>query len=355
MVRLTNTESELIDQLLDCLNEAIEGLPQIEIEYANKTKVQKLLYLAIDEFDIPITHSWYLAGAVVPVRSIGPDTLSGQDVSPEYPSGPSLDSISDSVVSSEADSPPLDPIMFTGDSDTDSEMASPFDLEAYASRDEIVLFLRQVIPEVWHEQTMRFLQNFYEEMSPDEYQLLYIESTHLRTHLAGVEEAIKNHINGQNPPRSIKALRNSIELSISDLHFYLRQNPKLRETFDIVVEGTDLIEDAIMMIDQRPLSEFTKSDRQLLTELQEFFYYYVWKYPCLLISQETAAGPSADELRSKHETAFENFEERVRNQRENLEARLDTEHLLSGPTDYPPFEDDEVAQTLSDLSSEYFE
>ena len=90
MVHLTETESELVQQLLSAISETIHEAPDIDAAYSNKTKVQKLLYFAIDEFDLPITYSWYLAGAVIPDRSIGSTSMIGPQSSISAPSGPTI-------------------------------------------------------------------------------------------------------------------------------------------------------------------------------------------------------------------------------------------------------------------------
>jgi hypothetical protein len=252
--------------------------------------------------------------------------------------------------------------MFTTGPDIDSDSdPSPGDdeptprLADFVSRDELHRFYRDRIPEVWHQDTMRFLQNFYQKTAPDRYKRLYIESTHLRTHLTEVAETIQCRLDGRAPTRSLEEVQRAIELSISDLHYYIKQDKALKETFDVVVEGTNLIEDALMMLTTRALEDLTETHLALVEELQSFFFFYVWKYPCLRISQETATGPVADELRAEHAAEFETFDDEVERERAELEAKLDAEGLVPGPDDYPPVEDQQVAATLKDLSAEYFE
>lgn len=385
MVTLTNHESELKDQLLDALEETIEDIPTVDMEYATKTKIQKLLYYAINEFDIPITYSWYLAGAVVPDRSIGPESLQTARSEPSGPSAPGPtsgnieeidsaeqnpiidDESEDETVTDEEedDSPTIDPIMFTEYSDhtEENKYTTPDSISSlntpgltdYVTHDELTSFFQVLIPRVWREQQMRFLQNFYQEMAPDEYRLLYIESTHLRTHLAELIELIEAQLNGESPKKSIESLRESIELSISDFHYQLRKNDTTAETFDIVVEGTDLLEDAILGLDQLEKDKFTQNHLELLQELKSFFFYYVWRYPCLLISEETATGPKADELRQQRRNQYETFEKQVQKKQSELSEKLDDAALLPGANEYPTIEDAQIRETLTDLSSEYLE
>lgn len=357
MVHLSHTELTLIDQLLDGLEEAIVSSPEIDVEFANKTKIQKLLYLAIQEYDIPITYSWYLAGAVIPNRSIGPNSMDDFVEGPSTPATPSATSISQPDTDTEpvSDSPAIDPILFTGNDDTNDADKAAQDLGTYVSHDQLVAFFKQEIPTVWHQETMRFLQNFYQEMAPDEYRLLYIESTHLRTHLADLLETLQHHIEDDAPARSVAAIREAIELSISDLHYYLRRDETFTRVFHTVLEGTNIIEDIILMLEQAPDSNYTERHLEIVAEVKEFFFYYVWKYPCLLISQQTATGPHADALRTEHGNVFDTFEQQVLDRKIKLASTATSLGLIPGPDDYPPITDDEVAQTLSDLSAEYLE
>ncbi len=57
MTLLSDAERDLVDDLLECIAIAIDRTEDVDKEYANKTKLQKLLYLAIDEFDLAITYS----------------------------------------------------------------------------------------------------------------------------------------------------------------------------------------------------------------------------------------------------------------------------------------------------------
>ena len=358
MLTLTEHESELIDQLLAVLEESIEELPSVDLEFANKTKVQKLLFFAIDEYDIPVTYSWYLAGAVVPNRDIGPQSLQSPQSEPTGPAGPSLssqsvdESATDSSVST--DSEEIDPILFSQTDSRHSESPS-YDLTEYVSHDELDRFFRQKVPEVWQDKTMRFLQNFYQAKAPEQYRLLYIESTHIRTHLQELRDVLEQYADGETPDTDIGAIRDSIELSISDLHYYLRQNEELKETFEVVGQGTSLIVHARLCLVSMESSAYMQQQVTAFESLKEFFFYYVWKYPCLLISQITATGPQAEELRKRRRQTYETFDDDVLEQRSRLSAELSSLGLVPSYDDYRGFEDKQLAETLNDLSTEYLE
>jgi len=136
MGHLSPAERALVDELLECIAEAMRRHDDVDPAYASKTKLQKLLYLAIDEFDLPVTHSWYLAGAVVPGDGATPAGLGSSFGDVAGPSEPSLgtdesaapsdtdstaeategfDDLLDSVASP-ADDETIDPILFSPDS-----------------------------------------------------------------------------------------------------------------------------------------------------------------------------------------------------------------------------------------------
>jgi hypothetical protein len=386
MTSLSNTESALIEELLDCIGEALERTEGVSREYANKTKLQKLLYFAIDEYDLPITYSWYLAGAVVPDTSIGPSSLP----SPRSPPSPSasrsvdesaaedvagsfddvMNSIADDFDSSveteesaqpdsedesqaDDDAPPIDPIMFTGSigsPGTDDGISSVFEV---VSRSTFVDFYTNVVPEVWSQNTMRFLQNFYQETAPPEYRSLYIESTHLRTHLQEVIDTVDARCAGDEPSQSVKELELQLGRTISDVHYYLRGIDELRETLPLVTRGTDLLEDAVAVLRTLDPSEYTEAHVSALEQLKDFFYYQVWRYPCLRISATTATGPSGDELASEHRAAYDRFPEQFEDAYRESVSAVRAAGLYPEPLNQLESTDDSIARKLTDLSSEY--
>ena len=120
MVRLSTDERTAISDLLSCIAEAMSRLDDIDPRYANKTKLQKLLHVAIDEFDLPITYSWYLAGAIVPADGVSPSGLESAFDSlpkPETPSAP--DPSEESVDHAESTSIPPSDVSISEDTAAD--------------------------------------------------------------------------------------------------------------------------------------------------------------------------------------------------------------------------------------------
>ncbi|GAA1342586.1 hypothetical protein GCM10009647_086420 [Streptomyces sanglieri] len=397
MVQLTAVEQDVVDELLTCIAEAMEQLDDVDPIYANRTKLQKLLYLAIDEFDLSVTYSWYLAGAVLPGETGTPAGLkSAFDGLPETETptveestdGSSFRDEVDSEVASNVEdseaiddesvsdnellpsdietrfsdfstqvdedttSADIDPILFTDTETDDTTSSQDRDKETDDQREEIVDFYVSVIPEVWHQNTMRFLQNFYLEHAPPKYRDLYVQSTHLRTHLRDIETAVADHLEGNKPDQPIAELVKAAELEISDLHCTIRSSETLSTTFDGFVRGTDLIEDGLMVLAQRPPAELEQEHVVAVRSMQDFFYYYVWRYPCLVISQETATGPAAEDLRTNRQQRLTEFETELERNIERFEQELEDAGLKPDYTDYPS-SGDEVEETITALADHY--
>jgi hypothetical protein len=375
MAQLTQSERDLVDSLLECIAEAMTGADGVDSTYANKTKLQKLIYLAIDEFDLPITYSWYLAGAVLPEDAATPQTLQSAFNRLELPDRPNIQSDSEAnhrrsdetiesnstsessaVDDSMQEDDSVEPILFSSVIDQDR---SPPDHRITGTsigdqpRSEIVDFYSSELPNVWHQNTMRFLQNFYIEYAPEKYRDLYIQSTHLRIRLKDLEEAVEARLNDEDPDTAIDELVRQAGLDISDLHMSIREQDSLRNTFEWFVKGTDLVEDALMVLSQQPPEELTSAHLDAMAQIQDFYYYYIWRYPCLAISKETATGPSADDLREARQNSLETFDSTLAVEFESLESQLTQTGLQSSYDDYLTTED-EVGGGISDLANQYF-
>lgn len=382
MVQLSTAEHSTVEALIECIGSAMHQLETVDPAYSNKTKLQKLLYLAIDEFDLSVTYSWYLAGAVTPNDAATPANLQSTMADLPQPDAPSVPSTTDSgepdspsdtssptattpeetddaetditdiaensTLSLEDESNIPNPILFSDGTEPD---ASPDPLDG--QREDIIEFYISVLPDVWQQNTMRFLQNFYLEHAPDEFQELYVTSTHLRTRLRDVEKTVAAHLNGDTPNQELTSLSTAIGQDISDLHCSIRQSDALDETFTAVVAGTDMLEDGLMMLANHEADELQQDHLDMIETMQEFFYYWVWRYPCLIISKQTAQGPSATDLREARRETLTTFEEDLVNRTAAFEDELATVGLRPGPDDYQAV-GDEVDEAISSLADQYF-
>lgn len=138
MVTLSQHERDLLQTLEQCLSRAVASVDGVTPADINRTKHQKLLYLAIDEFDLPVTYSWYLAGSLVESQTVSPGNLT--DVSsPDTPASPSIGESDDTEVSGveerDTDNDPDEGADVAGDTGSEDTVMSTPDVEIERARE----------------------------------------------------------------------------------------------------------------------------------------------------------------------------------------------------------------------------
>lgn len=276
----------VVDGLELALDDVIPDGMRREI---TKTEREKLIYFAVREFDLPITYSWYLAGAKT---AFTPDSPVGT-TSPEAPSVPTPDEF----VQPEA-------------SDTDPEVQRY--REFFRSQ---TFFDDYDLRTVYFTSNADFLCDVYEEFAREEYTDLYIHSTRLREKLRSLNESIDRGTpnasltdwgagaeDGWLSPHQEEEIRRLV----SDLHLDLGRLDGFGETRTPVTKGTDVIESVLTKLTH--VSSLNVEQTALVNGLGEFFYEYVWKYPALKISADTATGPNAGIRKRQHGNIFRHFD-----------------------------------------------
>jgi hypothetical protein len=109
-----------------------------------------------------------------------------------------------------------------------------------------------------------------------------------------------------------------------------------------------------MMLSEQAQSNLTPDHLNAVQQMQDFFYYYVWRYPCLIISRETASGPSADELRAVRQQRISTFDEELCSEARRFEGVLEDAGLIPEYTDYPS-DESSCNQEISKLVAQYFQ
>ncbi|MEZ3145233.1 hypothetical protein [Halobaculum sp. MBLA0143] len=289
------------------LNRTLEGRDR----KGTNVELEKLAFLVIDEFDLELTYSWYIAGACTATGRSSTDRQG-----PDGPSGPSLTDDRTRVdfgdVTAEIDDDRTQ--KFT------NYLASETLFDDYELRD------------VWYTGRHEFLSDFYEACAPERYTDAYLAATEIRRHLKALADddqtnnrSLLEYTSGEQPLLDDET-EEAFRLSVSDLHLALARDDDLSETTAVVTEGTDLIE--------RTLDRLTRveptagEERDLIEELSEFFFFYVWRLPALVISIQTATGPNAGELRVREARELDGFPETVRRRRDDLAEHLHDARLL---------------------------
>jgi hypothetical protein len=119
------------------------------------------------------------------------------------------------------------------------------------------------------------------------------------------------------------------------------------------VRATDLVEDALLMVEQLSEEAVHSAHIEALEGLQALFYNGAWKYPALRIAVETATGPSASRIKQTRERQFESFKSELIERHEEALEILSTAGLVPSYEDYPAAEDDAVGSMITDLFTLY--
>jgi hypothetical protein len=144
-------EKPYADALLRGIELAVEDVFDDPGRNITRTEQEKLCYFAIKEFDLPVTYSWYLAGAYTKVAG-EPDNAPGR--------------------------------MTTNTGGVRRDHGETEEVQQY--RDYFaseVFFDDYDLREVWYTGKFDFLRDFYQECAPEEYTDLYLTSTDIREYL----------------------------------------------------------------------------------------------------------------------------------------------------------------------------
>ena len=409
MVSLNTEEQEVIDALASCLSIAVSNSSNSGYSNLNKTQTQKLIYLAIDEFNLPVSYCWYLAGSLVESGSATPDAVeSAFDTLPQAntpsmeaahehddessdndgqsnESQPSRRLDTETEMAKESEMTTLSNYRFDkmiDDFDTAAtDTATPSTSEPNIHSDDPIFdlgvpddfdhsdieysrdidFPTQGIIDFFSSQldnyplttNEEFLMHFYHHHAPEQYRTLYESSLHIRSEL----RSIRNHVESvhQNT-RGLSGLEkkiNRITDHITQLHFELSEQDELRPTLGAVISGTDLIEDALMMVNQLSKADINSDHITAIEHLESLFFNGIWKYPVLKISVKTATGPSADKISETRETQFTSFEDKLSDMQIEAEEQLSQAGLIPSFEDYPDPENDDMGMTITDLFTHY--
>lgn len=392
MVSIENEEEAAVDGLVTCLAVALRRSSEHTPDELGETVVQKLVYLAAREFELKITYSWYLAGSYIEGIQDGsgqvqtafdnlpePSTPGRDDTTPESespsPSEPDHDTSSpesdpDDIQmersienfqhtyaephldatpgGTETPGPdqPFGPDWF--EEATKSELPDNFDVPG----EDVVRFYERLLGQYTLHPTDRFLKQFYEYNTPTEYAALYEHCLDLRSVLRTAVEDIKAALEGRESTVDFNRHREEFGRALSEFHLELYATETVTETARAVIEATEPIEEMLIALTSKDQEDITEAHLTVAEEVQDFFYYTVWRYPALKISMETATGPNGEEVITERNNTYEGFETRVLEAAESLREQLDTVGLRPTPEEFSD-EDDEITQAFGDLMSAY--
>jgi hypothetical protein len=257
---------------------------------------EKLTHFAVRDFDLPLTYSWYLAGAHT-IAEANPDKRS-----------------------------PWQPGQAFGDLRAQESRYNDRiqELRGYFRSTEFIP--GYTLRKVWFTDKFEFLRDYYRELAPDKYRDIYIHSLNVREQLWDLNEILDKESEnrplsdfgiGEPNPLLDPSVEEDIRYLFSDFHMDLARIKVLGHIKKDIVRGADLIERILSKLTR---IETTSVEQRMLISngLHDFFYYYVWKYPALAISADTTVGPNADALKHKRLLEFDNFDEKLNAEINNI-------------------------------------
>lgn len=299
-------ERQLRAEIDAAIDEALDRVLDSRDRELTALEAEKLTFFAIDEFDLDLTYSWYIAGAKTAIGHSSEPAHSAFPTGPTEPTGPT-----DLEANSETRTEFGELRAETADDDDIPDEYVDF----FASE---TFFGDYNLRKIWYTDRYEFLEDFYEAFAPEEYADLYLTSTEIREKLAEVDEILDNRDEsttlgdfGEGGSDMVldPSTEQEIRYLISDLHLALSASDELSQTQPVVTDGTDLIERVLYRLTQ--IDSVDDEQRELINDLSDFFFYAVWKYPALAISAEENDGRNALSLRVERLQEFDEFEETV--------------------------------------------
>lgn len=277
---------DVMDGLAAAIREAESRGRDVDIAKLDSIKLNKLVYFAIDEFDVPITYSWYLYGA----------SVSDSDVTMDYV----IDAYESDIT------PDYEPSI--GDEPWEQYGESPLTYKEY--------FLRDIdLENIFEEKTKAYLQDFYQGYAPEKYEELYVASAVFQKSLDTVS---KNRGFSSETPALGVVLEELSDL-VEEVAFHEELD---REVIDAFTLYSDLLKDVLVTLPE--IEDWDARKRRTVYDVCSFFYEKAWKYVALHISEDKAEevrGPSwrdllsgilddIEEISSSYEEDFRSLEKR---------------------------------------------
>lgn len=319
-----------MSKLLRSIELAVDDvLPETD-RTITRLEQEKLCYFAIEEFDIPITYSWYLAGACTKVSG-EPSAAANRLNTPSTP--------------------------FNEDLGEDPDVRRYRDY--FASTEFMPDY---TLRDIWYTNKYEFLRDFYEHCAPEEYLDMYLASTNIREQLENVGNVVEQETTyhslsewggGSDEGVLSESDEREFRLLISDLHLEVAGIDDLTETINVVARGTDVIEQVFAQL--TTLDSISRDQSVVLDDLATYFYDDVWRYPALYISTQTVEGPNDFHLRGEHATKFTDFQENLLSRANRMRNRCMEVGLYPDTGHHSAKVDEDISSHLNTMMKEYVE
>lgn len=269
-------ESQILSDIMSGLGAAIEE-SEVDPDKLTSIKLNKLLYLAVDDFGLPVTYSWYKYGASL---SGGQSNVSVENV----------------------------PLRSIDQAPSPDEPSIGQDWEYPTPREYKYFFERDVdLDNILREETKAYLRTFYDDYAPEEYRELYVSSAILQKSLDELLDSDTDEFDTR-----LNVLSDTIAdgLRAVDSEILLNEYVESKEE-EAFTSYSYTLREAIEHTSGNGIS-LTLKQVDAFRGMLRFFYSHAWKYVALSISERTAEGPSRRDMIRGAMTDLDHLEKNYR-------------------------------------------
>lgn len=252
-------QKQTLRDIIDGLNAAIDvaGLTPEDID---PIKLNKLLYLAVNHFDLPVTYWWYKYGSDFTFHGIGTNALQPRAL--------------------EELSTPTQPRLGPDDLDEGDGYPSPKQYKEF--------FLTEVndFERLFEDDTKEYLRAFYQDYAPEDLQDIYTA--------CAIFQKTMDSIGYADEPGTV--VTTEIGTAMDELRQLNREvhiNPLLDDVREPYKEYTELLKDVLVTVDSTN-GELDGSE-EALRDVVRFFYDAAWQIIAFKIASENSHGSDAFE------------------------------------------------------------
>lgn len=256
-------EEEILRDIVDGLNAAIdeEGWDHEELD---PIKFNKLLYLAVDHFDLPITYRWYKYGSDFTPHGFSVD----EDISPE----PLAELPS-----------PEEPRIEPSEIEDSIKPPSPSDVKSFYQEGV------ESIEQLFEDDTKEYLRSFYGDYAPSNLEGVYSTCAVLQKSLDTVGHA-------QSPGKAVEENLDTILDELNELTREVMFNDIIADAESSFLEYTEFLKDVLITVSDRDGSISPRRE-DVLRSVIKFFYRRAWKLVALKIASVETQGEHSLEWR----------------------------------------------------------
>jgi len=292
-------ESEILQDILDGLNAAIAD-ESWDHEELDPIKFNKLLYLAVDHFRLPITYRWYKYGA-----DFTPHGLSlSEDVAPT-----ALDELPS----------PDEPRIDSSDIEDNTDTPSPQQVKQFYQSEV------DAIGRLFENDTKAYLESFYHDYAPEGLEDLYATCAVFQKSLDEVGHASA-------PKQVVDSNINTLLDELHDLSHEVMFCAQVADADEPFRNYADLLEDVLVTVADKP-EGLSPRQQDTFRSVVTFFYEEAWQLAALKIAGDEATGGHAFDWRQtatqRYLQEFKQFDKDLRGLRAQVRrAGLIADNLL---------------------------